>query len=74
MKKISDNENNPRLIIVAFLGIQTVAIRQAFVFMMGLLFANINSHSHASLMQAKLCIDKRWRLLVRFCCCKKVSS
>ena len=42
MKKISDNENNPRLIIVPFLGIQTVAIRQAFVFMMDLLTAKID--------------------------------
>jgi hypothetical protein len=32
------------------------------------------SHSHASLMQAKLCIDKWWRLLVRFPLSQKVSS
>ena len=70
MKEISADAKNPRLkmflINGLFLGVRVVAALQAFVFMMGLLFANINSHSHASLMQAKLCIDKRCRLLVRF--------
>ena len=42
MKEISDNENNPRLIIIPFLGVQIVAIRQAFVFMMDLLTAKID--------------------------------
>jgi hypothetical protein len=78
MKEISADAKNPRLkmfrINGLFLGVRVVAVLQAFVFVMGLLFANINSHSHASLMQAKLCIDKWWRLLVRFLLSQKMSN
>jgi len=42
MKEISDDENDPRLIIIPFLGVRIVAIRQAFVFMMDLLTAKID--------------------------------
>jgi hypothetical protein len=76
MKEISDDENDPWLIIIPFLGIQTVVVRQAFVFMMDLLNAKIDGFRTLSPLPCRqdfAFISGGVRLCI-YRCCEKVSD